>query len=144
MLEVIDRAHHPARFHWRTELRCEAVKSRVHGSNDTQIRAPSLTKIATAKTIDTRVNDFKSDLPSGHRGMGLATRPVPGENMKLHRKQNPMGLLDAYFFAVMYWQGRPSRLEGAASGTCYESGNLKGYAAILPIQKRSYSRAGRP
>jgi hypothetical protein len=33
--------------------------------------------------------------------MGLATRQVPGENMKLHRKQNPMGLLDAYFFAVM-------------------------------------------
>lgn len=69
--------------------------------------------------------------------MGLATRSVPGENMRLHRKQNPMGLLDAYFFAVKYWQSRPSRLEGAASGTCYESGNLKGYAAILPIQKSS-------
>jgi hypothetical protein len=58
----------------------------------------------TEKIIDTRVNDLKSDLSSGQRGVEVATCPVHGENMKLRRKQNPTGLLDAYFLACTYWQ----------------------------------------
>ena len=53
---------------------------------------------------DTRLNDLKSDLNSGHRGVELATCPVHGENMVLRRKQNATGLLDAYFLACPYWQ----------------------------------------
>lgn len=63
-----------------------------------------LTDKGTEKIIDTRLNDLKSDLNSGHRGVELATCPVHGENMVLRRKQNAMGLLDAYFLACPYWQ----------------------------------------
>lgn len=58
----------------------------------------------TEKIIDTRLNDLKSDLTSGHRGVELATCPVHGENMVLRQKQNAAGLLDAYFLACPYWQ----------------------------------------
>lgn len=63
-----------------------------------------LTDKGTEKIIDTRLNDLKSDLNSGHRGVELATCPVHGENMVLRRKQNATGLLDAYFLACPYWQ----------------------------------------
>jgi hypothetical protein len=63
-----------------------------------------LTDKGTEKIIDTRINDLKSDLTSGHRGVELATCPVHGENMVLRRKQNATGLLDAYFLACPYWQ----------------------------------------
>lgn len=63
-----------------------------------------LTDKGTEKIIDTRINDLKSDLSSGHRGVELATCPVHGENMVLRRKQNATGLLDAYFLACPYWQ----------------------------------------
>ena len=58
----------------------------------------------TEKIIDARLNDLKSDLNSGHRGIELVTCPVHGENMVLRRKQNATGLLDAYFLACPYWQ----------------------------------------
>ncbi len=45
-----------------------------------------LTDKGTEKIIDTRLNDLKSDLTSGHRGVELATRPVHGENMVLRKK----------------------------------------------------------
>ena len=63
-----------------------------------------LTDKGTEKIIDTRLNDLKSDLTSGHRGVELATCPVHGENMVLRKKQNATGLLDAYFLACPYWQ----------------------------------------
>ena len=63
-----------------------------------------LTDKGTEKIIDTRLNDLKSDLNSGHRVVELATCPVHGENMVLRRKQNATGLLDAYFLACPYWQ----------------------------------------
>ncbi len=63
-----------------------------------------LTDKGTEKIIDTRLNDLKSDLNSGHRGVELATCPVHGENMVLRRKQNATGLLDAYFLGGPYWQ----------------------------------------
>ena len=63
-----------------------------------------LTDKGTEKIIDTRLNDLKSDLNSGHRGVELATCPVHGENMVLRRKQNATGLLDAYFLACPYWK----------------------------------------
>ena len=63
-----------------------------------------LTDKGTEKIIDTRLNDLKSDLNSGRRGVELATCPVHGENMVLRRKQNATGLLDAYFLACPYWQ----------------------------------------
>lgn len=63
-----------------------------------------LTDKDNEKIIDTRLNDLKSDLNSGHRGVELATCPVHGENMVLRRKQNAEGLLDAYFLACPYWQ----------------------------------------
>lgn len=63
-----------------------------------------LTDKGTEKIIDTRLNDLKSDLISGHRGVELATCPVHGENMVLRKKQNATGLLDAYFLACPYWR----------------------------------------
>lgn len=63
-----------------------------------------LTDKGTEKIIDTRLNDLKSHLNSGHRGVELATCPVHGENMVLRRKQNATGLLDAYFLACPYWK----------------------------------------
>jgi hypothetical protein len=63
-----------------------------------------LTNKGTEKIIDTRLNDLKSDMSSGHRGVELAACPIHGENMVLRRKQNATGLLDAYFLACPYWQ----------------------------------------
>lgn len=62
-----------------------------------------LTDKGTEKIIDTRLNDLKSDLTSGHRGVELATCPVHGENMVLRKKNHPTGLLNAYFLACPYW-----------------------------------------
>ena len=62
-----------------------------------------LTDKGTEKIIDTRINDLKSDLTSGHRGVELATCPVHGENMVLRQKKNAP-LLDAYFLACPYWK----------------------------------------
>jgi len=63
-----------------------------------------LTDKDTEKIINTRLNDLKSDLTLGHRGVELATCPVHGESMVLRRKQHATGLLDAYFLACPYWQ----------------------------------------
>jgi len=46
-----------------------------------------LTDKGTEKIIDTRLNDLKSDLISGHRGVELATCPVHGENMVLRKSK---------------------------------------------------------
>lgn len=59
---------------------------------------------STQGIIDTRLGDLQSDLISHHRGVELATCPVHGENMVLRRKQNPTGLLDAYFLACPHWK----------------------------------------
>lgn len=63
-----------------------------------------LTDKGTEKIINTRLNDLKEDLTSHRRGVDLVACPVHGENMVLRRKQNPTGLLDAYFLACPYWQ----------------------------------------
>ncbi|MCW5236860.1 hypothetical protein [Verminephrobacter eiseniae] len=63
-----------------------------------------LTDKGTEKIIYTRLNDLKSDLSSGHRGVELVTCPVHGENMVLRQKQNPTGLLDTYFLACPHWK----------------------------------------
>jgi hypothetical protein len=57
----------------------------------------------TARIIATRVNDLRSDLAARKKGVELATCPVHGEHMVLRKKNNPIGLLDAYFLACPYW-----------------------------------------
>lgn len=63
-----------------------------------------LTDERTEEIIDDRLNALKSDLNTRRRGVELATCPVHGENMVLRKKQEPRGLLDAYFLACPYWR----------------------------------------
>lgn len=63
-----------------------------------------MTDEGTKSIIETRLSDLSSDLVSRQGGVQLVTCPVHGENMILRRKQNAVGLLDAYFLACPYWK----------------------------------------
>lgn len=63
-----------------------------------------ITNPGTEQIIVTRVDDLRSDLNRRKQGVELATCPVHGEHMILKKKNNPVGLLDAYYLACPHWR----------------------------------------